>query len=266
VKKKTLTKKPAAKTKAAARKPQTKTTARKSKVLLSVPETTLRGVVRTKFDSPQPTEKQLERKRRSMAVVKKLGLRTLATLPVVEDESSIEPRSVEEIAERCLATAVCAMKGECGDQETMRDIVERVGAAGLFSPQEQAFMDEEQVSDQARAKFGWRYECMHVFLWALGYVPTLKPPHQIADVANEVKPIYEHGRAGLAKHARLRPLAEILDQADLYYRLDWSAVDMRLKWETSDAANGEIIVERHRALNWLIRYQGQDWDHVTTDT
>jgi hypothetical protein len=32
------------------------------------------------------------------------------------------------------------------------------------------------------------------------------------------------------------------------------------------ARNGEIIVERHRALNWLIRYQGQDGDHVTTDT
>jgi len=31
-------------------------------------------------------------------------------------------------------------------------------------------------------------------------------------------------------------------------------------------ANEEIIVERHRALNWLIRYMNQDWDDVTTDT
>jgi hypothetical protein len=258
--------KPKGKTRLAAKKPLAKPTARKGKVLMSAPEAALRGVVRTKFDSPKPTASQIERRRRSIEVVEKLGLRTLATLPVVEDESSIEPRSVDEIADRCLATAVCAMKGECGDQETMREIVNRVGASGLFSPEEQAFMDEEQVSDQARAKFCWRYECMHVFLWALGYLPALKPPHEIADVASEVKPIYQHGRAGLAKHARLRPLDEILDQADLYYRLGWAAVEMRLVGETSDVANGEIIVERHRALNWLIRYQGQDWDDVTTDT
>ncbi|MEO7730336.1 MAG: DUF4272 domain-containing protein [Kofleriaceae bacterium] len=31
-------------------------------------------------------------------------------------------------------------------------------------------------------------------------------------------------------------------------------------------ANEELITERHRALNWLIRYMGQSWDNVTTDT
>jgi hypothetical protein len=247
-------------------KASAKQAAPKQKPLMQVPEEALRGVVRTNFDSPEPTAAQLDRKRRNTELLQELGLPTLKTLPVIEDESSVVPRSAEEIAERCLATAVCAMKGECGDQETMREIVERVGAAGLFSPEEQAFMDEENVSDQARAKFCWRYECMHVFLWALGYLPGLKLPHEIADVANEVKPIYEHGRAGLGKNARLRPLAEIFDQADLYYRLGWAAVEMRLKGETSDVANGEIIVERHRAFNWLIRYQGQDWDQVKTDT
>jgi len=28
----------------------------------------------------------------------------------------------------------------------------------------------------------------------------------------------------------------------------------------------EMVVERHHALNWLIGYQGQDWDDVSTDT
>jgi hypothetical protein len=263
--KKAAVKKPTVK-KAAVKKPTVKKAARKPDVLLSVPEEALRGVVRTNFDSPQPTEAQLARKRRSGELVQELELPILETLPVIEDESSIVPRSTEEIAARCLATAVCAMKGECGDQETMRGIVERVGVAGLFSPEEQAFMDEDNVSEKARAKFGWRYECMHVFLWTLGYLTEMKPPHQIADVAKEVRPIYDHGRAGLAKNAHLRPLAEILDQADLYYRLDWAAVQMRLKGESSVVANGGIIVQRHRALNWLIRYQGQDWDEVTTDT
>jgi hypothetical protein len=28
----------------------------------------------------------------------------------------------------------------------------------------------------------------------------------------------------------------------------------------------EIVVERHPALNWLLGYQGQEWDDVSTDT
>jgi hypothetical protein len=45
-----------------------------------------------------------------------------------------------------------------------------------------------------------------------------------------------------------------------------SAKAKRATAKGTTARNGEIIVERHRALNWLIRYQGQDGDHVTTDT
>jgi len=26
------------------------------------------------------------------------------------------------------------------------------------------------------------------------------------------------------------------------------------------------VVERHPALNWLLGYQGQEWDDVSTDT
>jgi hypothetical protein len=66
--------------------------------------------------------------------------------------------------------------------------------------------------------------------------------------------------------AKSRPLPELLDMADFYYRLHWAAIDLRLKGQKSDVANEEIIQERHRALNWLIRYMDQEWDDVTTDT
>jgi len=28
----------------------------------------------------------------------------------------------------------------------------------------------------------------------------------------------------------------------------------------------DVIVERHHALNWLIRYEDEEWDRVGTDT
>jgi hypothetical protein len=107
---------------------------------------------------------------------------------------------------------------------------------------------------------------VHVLLWALGYLPAVNPPDKQADVAKEIGILREKGRAAFIKDARLRSMKELLDLNDLYYRLNWAAVDLRIKGQPSPKANEEIIVERHRALNWLIRYMNQEWDDVTTDT
>jgi hypothetical protein len=231
-----------------------------------LPEEKLKGVVRTNLDSPEPTEAQLDRKKRNITLVKAMGLPWIEHLPVVEDESKIEPRTKDEVAARCLATVFCAIKGESNDQKLVERLVERYSAATFFSAEEQTFFKNPKASKQDLANFAWRYECVHVFLWALGYLSELNPPHQIADVGKEVSIIRDKGPEKFTKDAKLRPMHEILDQADLYYRLHWAVIDLRLKGKQSDKANEEIIMERHRALNWLIRYMDQAWDDVTTDT
>jgi hypothetical protein len=230
-----------------------------------VQESRLEGIVRTNLDSPRPTPVQLARKKKNTAHVLLAGLPTTDALPVVEDDSKVTPRTKEAVAQRCLAAVICAIKGESNDQKLAIKLVQRYGAGAFLSPKERAFIDDPSPSKQALANFAWRYEAVHVFLWALGYLPELNAPSQIADVPKEVAIIRDKG-SELAAGATLRPLAEILDQADLYYRLHWAAIELRLAGQKSERANEEIIDERHRALNWLIRYMGQEWDDVKTDT
>ncbi len=229
-------------------------------------EAEVQGRARTNLDSPNPTAAQLARRTRSIAAVKNLGLPTLDHLPVVEDETQITPRTKEEVAQRCLAVVICAAKGETNDHKLAQDLVTRFSAAEYFSPEERAFIDNPQPKEQDRVNFAWRYECSHVLLWALGYVDQLQPAHEICDVAGEVGIIRDAGGEQFIAKANLRPLSEVLDMADLYYHLHWAAVELRINGKESPAANEEIIAERHRALNWLIRYMNQDWDDVTTDT
>jgi hypothetical protein len=232
----------------------------------AVPEKDLKGVARTNLDSPKPTSEQLKRKKKSMAIVAKMGLPTLESLPVVEDELQIRPRAPEEVAQRCLAVTICAVKGETGDQKLVESLVGRFSASEFFSPKEAAFIRDAKPLKQDLVDFAWRYECGHVLLWALGRLDSIKGPHEICDVPGEMKIIRETGAKAFVSEAKVRPLSEILDMADLYYRLHWAAIELRLKGKTSDAANEEIIRERHRALNWLIRYLDQAWDNITTDT
>jgi hypothetical protein len=207
-------------------------------------ETDLKGTVRTTLDSPAPTPAQLARRRRSGEVVRKLGLPVSDSLPVTEDEATVTPRSSEEIASRCIAPAICAVKGEEDDPKLIADLVKRFDAKDLFSPLERAYLAKQPASQKDRANFGWRYECVHVFLWALGYIEDLNPPDEIADAGKLVGAITKQGRAGLARDARPRSLSEVLEQADLYYRLHWAAIELRLQGRPSPKANEEIIVER----------------------
>jgi hypothetical protein len=229
-------------------------------------EQDLKVIVRTNLDSPAPTPAQLERKKRNTAAVKNLGLPTLDTLPVVEDASTLKPRSKEDVGRRCLATLVCAVKGEGEDQEFVDEVARTFSVTPHLSPMESAFLRNKAPGRQDLVDFAWRYECVHVFLWALGHVKDLKPPSTICEVAVEAALVRELGPEGFFSQAKPRPLSDLLDMADLYYRLHWAAIELRLAGKRSDAADEGIIRERHRALNWLIRYMGQAWDDVQTDT
>jgi len=160
------------------------------------------------------------------------------------------------------------VKGEVRGQDDafIPELVEKWSAASYFSPNENAFMTSQSPTQQAYTDHCWGYECVHVLLWALGYLDELQPPNTICDVANEVGILREHGPEAFFENARLRSQDEILDAADLYYRLHWAAIELRLNGKSSPHIDEGIIRERHRALNWLIRYMNAEWDDVTTDT
>jgi Domain of unknown function (DUF4272) len=207
------------------------------------------------------------RKARSIAILRREGVPYIDHLPLIEGEDEIMRRTDEDVAIRALALSVVAVKAESLDQALTEQLIARFQLAGAFTPEEQAFIANPQPSTRDRNKFGWRYECLWVLLWALGFVEKLGRPDHIMDAGQGVGIIKRLGRDGFLAQARLRPAAELLDAADLIYRYDWAVVDARIKQHPAPAdLNPDVVVEWHYALNWLIAYGGQEWDDVSTDT
>jgi hypothetical protein len=232
----------------------------------TVPEKLLKGVARTSLDSPNPTQAQLARRAKSIATLKSLGLPTLDSLPVVEDEGFVKLRTAEDVAKRCLATTICAVKGETNDQKFVEELITQYAASTYFSPEEAAFIKDLDPSQQQLVDHSWRYECVHVFLWALTVRDDITAPNEICPVSQDMKLIKKTTAKDFVTGAKLRPATELLDMADLYYHLHWAAIEIRINGKKSKSIDEGIIRERHRALNWLIRYLNQEWDKVTTDT
>lgn len=189
------------------------------------------------------------------------------TLPVIETEREAKRRTKDEIAYRALALLVVAVKGEGLDQPTVDRVVKDYGLKSHFTPKERSFITNASPSQHDRVQFTWRYEAAWTLLWALGYVERLEKPNRICDVPRAVRFMQERKASQFVADAKLRPLSEILDQADRIYRYHWAVVDARVNEKKAlPGIEPGVTLERHHALNWLIGYMDQEWDDISTDT
>ena len=78
-----------------------------------------------------------------------------------------------------------------------------------------AFALDDSPSQHDRLQFTWRYETAWTLLWALGFVAQLGKPAQICDVEFAVRTMTETTTSQFIEDSKLRPTADILDQADL---------------------------------------------------
>jgi hypothetical protein len=117
----------------------------------------------------------------------------------------------------------------------------------------------------------WKCEGIYTLMWVLNYIDNLAFPNVLCDL-NAIP--YENYPVGPDKNPNdfinsittSRSKEELLDMADLYYRLDWACVDARINQRNIEEVNPSIVYERHYTLNWLIQFRNQDWDDVTCDT
>lgn len=215
---------------------------------------------------PQTGEAEA-RKARSMAQLTAEAVPCHEFLPVIDTEATATRRSEKEVADRALGAMIAAIKGETRDNDLIAKVIAQYRAEDCFTPEERSFLDAETPDDADCVKFAWRYEGVHVLLWALGFYPAMPYPADIVHAAEIAQLFRRLGREGVEAQAKLRPQSEILDAADLIYRYNWACVNARANGQIPPSnLDSGVVYERHYALNWLIGYLDQGWDEITTDT
>lgn len=220
-------------------------------------------------------EDALRRRNESLAKIKERYIHVTEWLPLIESEADAHFRTAEEIAGRAAALMIVALYSKCllGDKKTheearafVKPIIASYGAEAYFSEKEKAYFENDNSTQQEQVQFVWQYEPLLVMLWALGYEEELFFPDRICDVDNLVRIMCEHNSIeALVKDAKVRNAEELLSEADMIYRLDWACVDTRIHGLPAPAGmDGGVVMERHKALNWLI--QEVDWDDVDIST
>lgn len=209
----------------------------------------------------------LERRTRSEQRLASEGVPVNRYLPAIEGESEAKRRSAQEVADRAMTLLIVAARAEGLEIERVREVIAEYRLEAALTPDERAFLAKPAVEEKDAIAFTWRYEAAGALLWALGYVEKLGKPEEPLDPALLTSILVERSREELLAGAKLRPLPQILDEADLIYRYHWAARDAQVNGKpVPPGLNYDAIMERHYALNWLIGYMDQAWDEVTTDT
>lgn len=226
------------------------------------------------------TEVQLTRREKTIEILKEKKIPYIEHLPCTESSADVRHRTAEEIARRAVACLI-AIQGAFDlhgdvDDDTLAEnkdfytkLVKMYDAENYLSKAERKVLFEDEITQQEKINMMWKYEAYWVLLWCLGVVEELEFPSEPCDCefafgAVSVHPSFDD----FLKTCKIRGIEEILDQCDLIYRYHWACVDARLNGaEPPQDMDSSVVIERHRALNWLIDIDEQDdWDNISTHT
>lgn len=226
-------------------------------------------VTTKRIDNFEMTEEDKKRMARSIEKIKNDNLPFVEGMHVSISEATATLPEKESIIKRMIAMLITGIASEIYNEfgrnsEEAREGInnfiemfeEKYGFKEVLNEREKAYLETYIEDDNEHNEFNWRYECPPVFLWALS-LWELTDLSTICDFREIIEYTKDKDLKTLVEISTLKSKDEIMDMLDYLYRLDWSAVDMRVRAEKYQNAefpyDKSIIHFRRLALEWLVQ-------------
>lgn len=202
-----------------------------------------------------------------------LGL-PLAPIPYYEERTNF--KEIEEVCKRIIALFIVAIKAD-GFQQSIEleringvvsELIQTFQATDFFSAKEKEFMATDHPTPQQITDGVWGFEALYTLMSMVGLVEELDLPVEMCKVDQMSEILFSLDNFGqLVKMATFRD--DIWSQTDFTYLLHWITEEQRIRVEPMELSvplSGDILLERHKALNWLFYQEYLDWDEVEVNT
>ena len=185
-----------------------------------------------------------ERKNKSIAILQSQNVPLIEHLPLRYEADEVIPRDKKEVIQRVacsFASIMCALsigKNEYTEEDrvymTQDFLSAKYNALKLLTPMEQQVIAEE-----------------------LSFPDKICDCDLVMGTMRDFKNLED-----FMANTTLRPIEEILQALDLYYRYHWAAVNARVNGSDPAGIDEDIVMERRAGLEWLC-CKGQENDNLT---
>ena len=191
-----------------------------------------------------------------------VGIKVPSHLPQIEELEEVKPRTAQEVASRLSAIAYVIGLGFGAKGEELKSYLEEFKLMNYVSDYELTLLNSDEISDQDKINMTWLSESAQALAWTIGLVELNNFTHCDDDLATKIP--FKQNPVEFINNAKLRPISEIQEQADLLYRMHWYTRECQLTGKECELSNG-IIMERRKAIDWVYGVE-EDWDEVPMDT
>ena len=210
-----------------------------------------------------------QRKNESMAYLNAKGVNVIDHLPILETESEFKIRSAQDAAKRiiCLVFVTDFASGDA--DESYMEYIKTHSLQSWFTPEEWNFINTQAPDQQLKINMSWRIEAAYFLLWALGRIKSLPFPTEMANPGDVYSclPPFDKSPHEYVNNATIIPKEDILDKADLIYRMHWATRQAYIEQQEAPSdLEGGVVSEWHHAVNWLAYIADENWDDVSTNT
>jgi hypothetical protein len=199
---------------------------------------------------------------KSLRILAKAGLSIPIGLPVLDD--GLQPRHQDEVLNRLLCMSPVAA-ASCGfDRAKSLAWLRQEKLVGSLTDAEIGFLERGEGPPE---HFQAQIEGMWALAWALSLVLQLDFWKDCDNRFVALMPNLKVSQSGseLRRKAQLRPVGDLVAACDLAYCLHWVIRQAEIEGkEPPSGLRSYVIVERRRALEWLL--STESWDSISLDT
>ncbi len=206
-------------------------------------------------------------RRESQRIITRLGGPACDWLPWLD---RTEPREGNETANRALVMNAMIQIRFGAPIGAVKSWIEENSLSHHLSRRERELLEgsDEDVTDQDAADLFWYIEALWALAWVGGMISELPIEQRVGGNLASLLPdlrVNERCDQFIAKFHR-RSAAEIYQMLDLYYLAHWYARDGQLNRRDTTSFSLDIIMERRKALEWVMDRTIQDWDETPENT
>ena len=206
-------------------------------------------------------------KRENEALIRAHGGEICDWLPSPDQDTPA--RDAQAAARRALVLNAMLQIAFKAPISVIRQWIASNGLDGELSSSEREILDkgDGDLTEQERTNLYWYIEALWALAWAAGKVEDLDFNKPVGRELASLMPNLRENESGEAfmSRAKLRPRLELFRMTDLYYRLHWWTRTAQLHGEPSGDVSLDIVMERRKALEWLMNDDGS-WDDVELST